>query len=221
VALPARAADRPGSSDALWAVAGRPAAPASGLLAAGESRAAGVVGIMADEGAGSGVYVRDDLVLTTATLVARSSVIEVVAADGAHVLGLVARTDRGRNLALVQVAKPGAPVALHDGPPLAAGRPIEALLQHGAGRPTLATGRYVGAGPAASVALAAFTGVVYIDAPALQDQPEATPWFLGDALVALGIGAAAERADGPLGAIGAAEIGDFLYGAGGALAALP
>jgi S1-C subfamily serine protease len=189
----------------------------SGLVAAGEARAAGVVGILADAGAGSGVYVRDDLVLTTATLVARASVVEVVAADGAHVLGLVARTDRGRNLALVQVAKPGPPVALHDGPPLAAGRPIEALLQHGAGRTTLASGRYLGAGPA----LAAFTGVVYIDAPALQDQPEATPWFLGDALVALGSGAAAGREDGPLGAIGGAEIRDFLYGAGGALAALP
>ena len=48
-----------------------------------------------------------DLVLTTAQLVERASVVDVVAADGTRVLGLVARADAARNLALVQVSRPG------------------------------------------------------------------------------------------------------------------
>lgn len=183
----------------------------------GGARAAAVVGILADRNAGSGVYVRDDLVLTTAALVGTASVVDVVGPDGARVLGLVARKDPEANLALVQVARLGAPVAVHDAPGLAAGRRIEGLLRRASGAPTIVAGRYLGTGEG----LAALIGLVQIDAPGARDQPEATPWFFGDALLALGTSAETGEPDGPLSAIGATDIADFLYGAGGALAALP
>jgi hypothetical protein len=66
-----------------------------------------------------------------------------------------------------------------------------------------------------------FAGLVYVDSPAAPERPEATPWFLGDALVALSTGAAVDEAGGARGAIAAAAMLDFLYGTGGALAALP
>ena len=50
-----------------------------------------------------------------------ASVVDVLTVDGARVLGLVARADPVRDLALVQVARPGPPVMLHDGPPLSSG----------------------------------------------------------------------------------------------------
>jgi hypothetical protein len=227
--LPSGAADRPQSvartrsSTTPSPAAGPPARPAATATRAppgGPSRAAGVVGILADERSGSGVYVRDDLVLTTAAVTEGASVVDVVTADGGRVLGLVARSDPLRNLALLQVGRPGAPVRLHDGPPPAAGRALEGLGRSAAGELTRASGRYVGTGPATGPAVPTFADLTYIEAPTLPDPAEATPWFLGEQLLALGTGAATDEAGAPQGAIGAAEIVDFLYGAGGALAAL-
>ena len=178
-----------------------------------------MVSILADGSAGSGVYVRPDLVLTTAALVGHATVVDVTSADGVRVLGLVARTDPPRNLSLVQVGRPGAPVLVHDGAPVAAGRAIEGIIPSGSGLATTA-GRYLGPGAVVGDGLASMTALVYIEAPAAVAQPEATPWFLGDALVGLSTGSADDQVDEPFGAIGASEILDFLYGTGGALAAL-
>jgi Trypsin-like peptidase domain len=181
--------------------------------AAGDPRAAGVVQLAAGERSGGGVYVRPDLILTTAQLVDRTSVVDVVTSDGARVLGLVARTDPLRGLALVQVARPGPPVAFYDGPPLAPGRPLEAIaLADGSGGATVMPGRLLGTDPA-------FAGRAHIDAQAAPAQAQATPWFLGDRVIALVAGDAPEQPEGSLAAVGASEILDFLYGSGGALAA--
>jgi hypothetical protein len=184
----------------------RPAAPA-------DPRAAGVVHLAAGGRSGSGVYVRPDLVLTTAQLVDRTSVVDVVTRDGARVLGLVARTDPIRGLALVQVARPGPPVAFHDGPPPEPGRPVEAIALAAGGAATVTPGRLRGTDPA-------LLGRAYIDALAAPAQAQATAWFLGDRVIALVTGDAVDRSDGALAAIRASEILDFLYGSGGALAAL-
>ena len=227
--LPGGAAERPQSvartrsSAAPPPAAGQPARPvaaAAPTTLLGASRADSVVRILADRRAGSGVYVRHDLVLTTATVVEGASVADVVTADGGRVLGLVAQSDALRNLALVQVGRPGAPVRPHDGPPPAAGRAVEALVRNAAGALERATGRYLGSGPALGLAVPAFADLTYVEAPTLPDPSEATPWFLGDELLALGTGAGADRAGAPQGAIGAGVILDFLYGPGGALAAL-
>jgi Trypsin-like peptidase domain len=184
----------------------RPAAP-------GDPRAAGMVHLAAGGRSGSGVYVRPDLVLTTAQLVDRTSVVDVVTRDGTRVLGLVARTDPIRGLALVQVARPGPPVAFYDGPPPEPGRPVEAIALAGGGAATVTPGRLRGTEPA-------FPGRAYIDAPAAPAQAQATAWFLGDRVIALATGDAVDRSDGALAAVRASEILDFLYGSGGALAAL-
>jgi hypothetical protein len=63
---------------------------------------------------------------------------------------LVANVDPARNLALVQVPRPGPALTLYQGPALDAGLPVEALGQGGAGRPVflrdgaLGQGRVVG-----------------------------------------------------------------------------
>jgi hypothetical protein len=179
---------------------------------------ASVVRIHADERFGGGVYVRADLVLTSAQLVEQASVVDVVAADGTRVLGLVAQADRPRNLALVQVSRPGPPVPLYDGPPLAGGTPVEAIVPT-AGDLVRAAGRYLGDGPAIGLMPPSAADLAHLDAPALRDAPQATPWFLGDRLVALGLGTPAGPPEGAYHAVRAAEIGAFLAGAG-ALAAL-
>jgi hypothetical protein len=66
----------------------------------------------------------------------------------------------------------------------------------------------------------ALLGRAYIDALAAPAQAQATAWFLGDRVIALVTGDAVDRSDGALAAIRASEILDFLYGSGGALAAL-
>jgi hypothetical protein len=229
LALPTGAADRAmnvalaRSPVALPPAAGhlpRRSVTATQATSGGESRAAGVVAILADQGSGSGVYVHHDLVLTTAAAVEDASVADVVTADGGRVLGLVARRDPLRNLALIKVGRPGPPVTLHDRTPLADGRAIEAIVRGDAGEIRLAPGRYVGTGPATGLTMPTFVDLTYIEAPTLPDPPEATPWFLGDELIALGTGSAVDRPGTPRGAIGAGEILDFLYGPGGALAAL-
>ena len=73
-------------------------------------------------------------------------------------------------------------------------------------------GRLRGADPA-------FAGRAYIDALAAPAQTQATPWFVGDHVIGLVAGAPLEQPDGPLAAVRASEILDFLYGSGGALAA--
>jgi hypothetical protein len=215
ILLPPRRAQHP--EPAAWQP---PVAPES-ATAQSQARAAAVVAIHADQGSGSGVYVRHDLVLTTAALVGRASVVDVVAADGARVLGLVARTDPLRNLALIQVARPGAPAALQDGPPVATGQAVEGVLHGAAGGTRSIPGRYLGSVAPAGTLAGSFAGLVYVDSPAAAERPEATPWFLGDALIALGTGAAVDQAGGVRGAIATAAMLDFLYGTGGALAALP
>jgi S1-C subfamily serine protease len=188
-------------------------APGAGPRAAapGDPRAAGVVHLTAGGRSGSGIYVRPDLVLTTARLVERTSVVDVVTRDGARVLGLVARSDLIRGLALVQVARTGPPVTFYDGPPLEPGRPLEAIALAGGGA-TVTPARLRETDPA--------FGRAYIDSPAAPVQAQATPWFLGDRVVALVAGDAVDLPDGSLAAVRAGEILDFLYGSGGALAAL-
>ena len=187
-------------------------APGAGPSAAvpGDPRAAGVVRVAAGERSGSGVYVRPDLVLTTTQLVDRTSVVDVTTHDGARVLGLVARSDPIRGLALVQVSRPGRPVAFYDGPPLEPGQLVEAIAFAGSGVATVTPGRLRGTDPV-------FPDRAYVDAPA---QGEATPWFLGDQVIAMVAGDAVERTDAAPAAVRASEILDFLYGSGGALAAL-
>ena len=186
-------------------------APGAGAraAAAGDPRAAGVVHLAAGDRSGSGVYVRPDLVLTTAQLVGRTSVVDVVTRDGARVLGLVARTDPVHGLALVQVARPGPPVAFYDGPPLAPGLSVEAIALAAAGDATVTPGRLRDADPAVP-------GRAYIDAAAAPARAQATPWFLGDRVIALVAGDAADRPDGALAAVRASEILNFLYASGGA-----
>ncbi len=197
-------------------------APAAGpaVTSGGDPRTASVVRVNAGARAGSGVYVRSDLVLTTAQLVEGSSVVDIATADGARVLGLVARADRARNLALVQVARPGPPVALYDGPPVAAGRPVEAIaLAENAGA-VLTPGRYRSAG-ATSVLIGGAAGLAQVDVGSPPVESEGLPWFLGDRVVGVGTGTAAGATEGSLGTVPARDALDFLYGAGGALSKLP
>ena len=131
------------------------------------------------------------------------------------VLGLVARSDPLRNLALVQVGRPGPPVAFYDGrrrPPAVRSRRV-AL----AGRRTAASGhlgRYRARRPDLPTSLA------HMEAPTLPDPPEAPPWFLGDGLIGSVPAARTSGRRGRYPPSAPSEILDFLYGAGGALAAL-
>ena len=179
-------------------------------------RVASVVHLAASTRSGSGVYVRPDMVLTSAQLVDGSSVIDVVTSDGARVLGLVARADPGRDLALVQVQRPGPPVTFYDGPPLAPGRPVEGLALAGSGGATLIPGQLQGSAP--SLAAPTSADVAYVAAPTAPADPLAMPWFLGDAVIGIVAGAALDRQSG-LRTVGSREILDFLYGSGGALTA--
>ncbi|HEX5794983.1 MAG TPA: serine protease [Geminicoccaceae bacterium] len=199
--------------------AARPIARASAPAA--DPRSEGVVRLAAGARSGSGVYVRPDLVLTTAQMVDRASVVDVLTVDGARVLGLVARVDPVHDLALVQVARPGRPVVLHDGPPLAPGQPLEALALGADSSPNLFRGRYEGAGSAPGLAGPGFAGVVPVDAPPAPADRIAMPWFAGDVLIGVAGGAPLETSDGPIRVVGSSSILEFLYGSGGALAALP
>ena len=154
----------------------------------GDPRTASIVRINAGARTGSAVYVRPDLVLTTAALVAGSAVVEIATADGTRVLGLVARTDQARNLALVQVARPGPPVAVYDGP---AGRgrrfgrgdrTDRGRRRPGDARPIPRRRAVPGPTGATSVDLAK------VDARAPPVQPDGLPWFLGDRVIAVGTG---------------------------------
>ena len=75
-----------------------------------------VVRIFGADKRGQGVYVAPRLVLTTSDLVEGRGLVDVGTIDGRSVMGLVARVDRSRGLALVQVPRSGPPVALFDGP---------------------------------------------------------------------------------------------------------
>jgi S1-C subfamily serine protease len=75
-----------------------------------------VVAVRAGKAAGHGFYVRKDMVLTAYGLVASISVVDVTTADGATVPALVAAVDQARDLAVLQVPRPGPAVTLHDGP---------------------------------------------------------------------------------------------------------
>ncbi len=198
-------------------------APAAGPAATpgADPRTASVVRVNAGARAGSGVYVRSDLVLTTAQLVDGSSVVDIATADGTRVLGLVARADQARNLALVQVARPGPPIAFYDGPPVQPGRAVEAIaLAEGAGV-VLTPGRYHGTGAMPDPIGRASLDLARVDVRAPPVQPEGLPWFLGDRVVGVGTGSAEGGADGSLNAVRARDALDFLYGAGGALSELP
>jgi hypothetical protein len=186
----------------------------------GDSRTASVVRIIAGTRAGSAVYVRPDLVLTTAALVAGSAVVEIATADGARVLGLVARADQARNLALVQVARPGPPVAVYDGPRAEAGSPIEAIALAEDAGVLVTPGHYRGGGAIPGAAGSISVGLAQVEVRAPPVRPEGLPWFLGDRVIAIGTGPAGDHGQNSLFAIQAAEIRDFLYGAGGALAEL-
>ncbi len=211
-----RVAARQATSESAFAPAAGPA-----VTPGGDPRTASVVRVHAGTRAGSGVYIRSDLVLTTAQLVDGSSVVDVATADGTRVLGLVARADQARDLALIQVARPGPPVALYDGPPVQPGRPLEAIvLAEGAGV-VLTPGRYRGSGMIAGVTGRAPVDLARIDVSSPPLQPEGLPWFLGDRVIGVGVGSPEDEAGASLSAVRAREVLDFLYGAGGALAELP
>jgi hypothetical protein len=188
------------------------------IEAARDLRVASVVHLATDARSGSGVYVRPDLVLTSAQLVDGSSVIDVVTFDGTRVLGLVARADPVRDLALVQVQRPGPPVTFYDGPPLAPGRPVEGLALSGPGGAAPIAGRLQRPGSTPSLADPTSTDVAYVAAPTAPADPLAMPGFLGDAVVGIVAGATLDPQSG-LRTVGAREILDFLDGSGGALSA--
>ncbi len=161
------------------------------------------------------------MVLTTAELVAGSAVVEIATADGSRVLGLVARADEARNLALVQVSRPGPPVAVYDGPPVAAGGPVEGIALAEDAGVLVTPGHYRGAGPLPGLTGASSVDLAQVDAQAPPVQLDGLPWFRGDQVIAVGTGGPVEQGRSSLSAVQASEIRDFLYGADGALAKLP
>jgi hypothetical protein len=201
---------------------GRSPAPGAGpaVMPGADPRIASIVRVDAGARAGSAVYVRSDLVLTTAELVAGSVVVGVATADRTRVLGLVARADQARNLALVQVARPGPPVAVYDGPPVAVGGPIEGIALAEQAGVVVTPGRYRGPAATPRVTGSASAERVQVEVQAPPVQPEALPWFLGDRVIALGTGGPVGSGRSLLSAIQASDIRAFLYGATGALAEL-
>lgn len=81
----------------------------------GDLRSASVVRVAAGGRTGTGFYVRPDLVLTTQRLAGDAMLIDLTTAAGDKVAGLLAASDPGRGLALVQIPKPGLPVTLGAG----------------------------------------------------------------------------------------------------------
>jgi hypothetical protein len=197
-------------------------APGAGpaVMPGTDPRVASIVRVDAGARTGSAVYIRSDLVLTTAELVAGSVVVGVATADRTRVLGLVARTDQARNLALVQVARPGPPAAVYDGPPVESGGPIEGIALAEQAGVVVTPGRYRGPGavPGATGPASAERAQVEVRAPPAQ--PEALPWFLGDRVIALGTSGPVGSGRSLLSAVQASDIRAFLYGATGALAEL-
>lgn len=195
-------------------------APAAGPHNGPDQRAASVVHIAAGDRVGSGVYVRHDLVLTTAQLVDRTSVVDLASVGGGSVLGLVARVDPARDLALVQIARAGPSVAFYDGPAIEAGRPVEAIAVADSGV-TLTPGHYQGTNAPPAPTYPTFAATAHIDAPAAPEPAAGMPWFLGDRVIGVVASGPGDQPDGSLVIVRSSEILDFLYGAGGALAALP
>ena len=156
----------PGSYGALD-LAGLEPRPATDPMAATDStfaappapQAPSVVVIQAGRAGGNGFYVRADLVLTTYQLVRAISVADVTTADGATVPALVAAFDPGRDLALLQMPRPGPAATLYEGSMLPVVRP---LGKSAPGLPVLVDGQVVGMTTGA--AGAAGQEVVSIDA---------------------------------------------------------
>ncbi len=193
-----------------------PAPAAGGDRGAGDPRARGVVQIAAGDRTGGGFYIRPDLVLTTAELVADSSVVDVASADGVTVLGLVARVDRARDVALVQVSRSGSPLDLYDGPPVEIGRLVD-VFSAANGGPIVTRGLYRGLRSKSGGATAGLAQVEI--ASPIRAQPGGA-WFLADRVIGMTAGSG-EADHGLLFAVPASEMAAFLYGADGALAALP
>ena len=176
-------------------------------IAAGDPRRASVVEIAAQERSGSGFYVLPDLVLTTYQLVRDQLVVDVTTFEGALVPGLVARTDPARDLALVQVPKPGAPVILGEDRAAGAGRHVVALGQRRGLAPSLTPARLAsddrggGGGPAPR------TWLVETD-EAAPELAVGSPLFLGEQVIGMTIGLAG--AGGPRLALPASALLDFL-----------
>jgi Trypsin-like peptidase domain len=133
-----------------------------------DPRAASVVRIEADRGAarvpGTGFYVRRDFVLTALDVVQGASVVDVTTADGATVPALVANIDSARNLALVQVPRPGPALTLYQGAALDAGLPVEALGEGGAGRPVFLRDGALGQGRVIGMTAGGSSGAAIIEA---------------------------------------------------------
>jgi hypothetical protein len=121
--------------------AGRTVVPERTFEAPREPQAASVVVIRAGRAAGNGFYVREDLVLTTYQLVRAISVADVTTADGATVPALVAAVDPGRDLALLQMPRPGPVATLYEGSMLPPVRPLD---KSAPGLPVLVDGQVVG-----------------------------------------------------------------------------
>ncbi len=82
----------------------------------GDPRLGSIVGVVAGARSGTGFYVRSDLVVTTHRLAGNATVVDLTTAGGQKVPGLLAAADPERDLALVQIPKPGTPVVLGAGP---------------------------------------------------------------------------------------------------------
>jgi hypothetical protein len=122
-------------------------APESTFEAARERQAASVVVIRAGRAAGNGFYVRENLILTTYQLVRAISVADVTTADGATVPALVAAVDPIRDLALLQMPRPGPAATLYEGSMLPPMRPLNTSEP---GLPVLVDGEVVGMTTAAA-----------------------------------------------------------------------
>ena len=138
---PVTAAD-PASAIDAWersaqAVATAPVAASGG--AEDVAPAASIVAVEGLGGRGQGIYITPEHVLTARSLIGATSLIKVTTADGVVTYGIVEREDPGRDLAIIYVQKPGAPVAVAAG-----AEPARAAWDAAPGTPVLVGGRLAG-----------------------------------------------------------------------------
>ncbi len=177
---------------------------------ADDPRAASVVHIATEDRAGMGVYIRSDLVVSAARLVEGSSVVDVTTIDGRRVLGLVARTDPARDLALIHLSTSGPPVVLYEDAAIGTRQRVEAIglaMAFGADV-TPAILKRVRVRPSATGS--GLARVRYAEIKGAQESAPGTPVFLADQVIGIITDEPdATRPGGRL-AVHASEIAAFL-----------